>query len=355
MESRYRKLLALAATFVLLLGAACSGDDESPPPADEVAETPEPDPICPLSGADATEDDIDRPAIAVKIENNPSAYPLSGLEDAEVVYEELVEGGLTRFMAIYHCTDTNKAGPVRSARVVDPPIMSPYTRILAAAGGNAIVRKALDKSNIIVIDEDTPGGALRRISRPGITLEHTLYGSTTKIRKVAQKRFEDPPAAGIFAFGDLPSGGSKAKSVTLFFSASRPIEYKWSGDAWERTESGSAFTVEGGEQIAPENVIVEFHRINYSRKIVDPAGNPSIEIMDPVGQGEALVFRDGRVFEATWSRKAITDRVVYEYDGEEIPLAEGTTWVALLPNTKGEVKGSFEVKPALKKSGKKKN
>ena len=353
MASKNRKLLALLTGALLLVGAACSGDEETPPPAEDVAETPEPDPICPLTGADASEDDVDRPAIAVKIENNPAAYPLSGLQDAEVVYEELVEGGLTRFMAIYHCTDTNKAGPVRSARVVDPPIMSPYTRILAAAGGNAIVRKALDKSNIIVIDENTPGGALRRISRPGITLEHTLYGSTEKIRKVAQKKFEDAPAPGIFAFGDLPSGGDKAKSVTLFFSASRPIEYKWNGDAWERSESGSAFTIEGGEQIAPENVIIEFHRINYSRKIVDPAGNPSIEIMDPVGKGQALVFRDGRVFEAEWSRKAITDRVVYEYNGEEIPLSEGTTWVALLPNTKGEVKGSFQIKPTPKKGSKK--
>lgn len=348
MASSKRLLGALLAGLVLF-GAACSNDDTEPEiPA--VAESPEPEPICPLSGADAPATKVTQPAVAVKIENSPAAYPLSGLHDAEVVYEELVEGGLTRFMAIYHCTDTAKAGPVRSARVVDPPIMSPITRILGAAGGNAIVRKELDKAKVVVVDENTPGGALRRISRPGITLEHTLYGNTSKIRKVGSEKYDDPPQEGIFLFGDAPAGGEKAKSVTLFFSRANPIRYTWKNDAWERSQLGTAFQVEGGT-IKVDNVIVEFHKIDYSRKIVDPAGNPSIEIVDPVGKGHALVFRDGRVFEATWSRKAITDRVVYTTkDGDEIALAEGTTWVALLPNDKGEVKGSFEIRP--KKSGK---
>ena len=347
------RLLALVLAGTLVFGAACSGNEEAAPETNDTAAAPEPDPICPLSGADASPGDIERPAVAVKIENSPAAYPLSGLDDAEVVFEELVEGGLTRFMAIYHCTDTKKAGPVRSARVVDPPIMSPITRILAAAGGNAIVRKELDKAKIVTIDEDTAGNALRRIDRPGITSEHTLYGNTATIRKVGAEKFDDTPQEGIFKFGDVPDGGSKAKSVTMFFSPARPIVYQWSGDAWKRSESGSPFTVEGGEQIAVDNVIIELHRINYSKTIVDPAGNPSIEIADPVGKGEALVFRDGQVFEATWSRKAITDRVVYTGEnGEEIPLAEGTTWVALLPNDKGQVKGSFEIKPSPKKGKK---
>ena len=352
MANDRKKLVALLVSGLLLFGAACSNDEEAPSEP-EVAATPEPEPICPLSGAEGQAEQLERPAIAVKIENSPAAYPLSGLDDAEVVYEELVEGGLTRFMALYHCNDTSKAGPVRSARVVDPPIMSPFTRILAAAGGNAIVRKALDKANIITVDENTPGGALRRISRPGITSEHTLYGNTEKIRKVGSKKFSDPPAAGLFKFGELPEGGRTAKSVTLYFSQADPIVYSWKGGQWERTQHGEPFEVEGG-RIAVDNVIIELHKVDYSKKLFDVAGNPSIEIADPVGTGEALVFRDGQVFEVTWSRKAETDRVVYETaDGEEIALAEGTTWVALLPNNKGQVKGSFEVKPSEKGSKKK--
>jgi hypothetical protein len=343
-----RRIAASLLALFLVVGVACSSD-EPEAPTDDVVETPEPDPTCPLTGAPAGDDEASRPAVAVKIENSPAAYPLSGLGEAEVVFEELVEGGMTRFMAIYHCTDTKKAGPVRSARVVDPPIVSPFTRILAAAGGNAHVRKALDKANIVTIEEDTAGGALRRISRPGITSEHTLYGNTETIRKVGSKKFDDAPQEGIFRFGDIPSGGEKATSVTLFFSQADPIVYKWSGSAWERSQHGEPFQVEGGK-ISMDNVIVELHKINYSKKIVDPIGNPSIEIADPVGSGEALVFRDGKVFEATWSRRAVTDRVVYETEGgEEIALKEGSTWVALLPNSKGEVKGSFQILPAQKK------
>lgn len=353
MASDRRRKLVAALGALLILGVACSNDP--PPETREVAETPEPDPICPLNGSEASTDVIERPAVAVKIENSPAAYPLSGLDDAEIVFEELVEGGMTRFMAIYHCTDTKKAGPVRSARIVDPPIMSPITRILAAAGGNAIVRRALDKANIITIDENTPGNALRRIDRVGISSEHTLYGNTEAIRTVGAKEFDDQPPAGVFKFGDVPPDGRTANTVTLYFSQADPIVYKWTGGAWDRSQHGEPFQVEGGK-ISVDNVIIELHTINYSRKIVDPAGNPSIEIADPVGSGDALVFRDGQVFEATWSRKAITDRVVYKAaDGEEMALSEGTTWVALLPNDKGEVKGSYEIKPSPKKKKKKKD
>ncbi len=350
MASSLIRGLSASLCCALLLGAACSGTDEPPPEETSPTAAAEPEPICPLSGAEASSDEIERPAVAVKIENSPAAYPLSGLGEAEVVFEELVEGGLTRFMAVYHCADAKKVGPVRSARIVDPPIMSPITRILAAAGGNDIVRAALNKAKIVTIDEDTPGNALRRISRAGVSSEHTLYGNTTTIRKIGAKKFDDPPPEGIFRFGDMPDGGRKARSVTLFFSQADPIVYQWKGGSWTRSQHGEPFQVEGGD-IEVDNVIVELHKVNYSKRLFDVAGNPSIEIMDPVGSGDALVFRDGQVFEATWSRKAITDRVVYSTDdGDEIALAEGTTWVALLPNTKGEVKGSFEIKPSPKKN-----
>ena len=353
MASKARALTAAAVSLLLIMGVACSSDEPETPDV-EVAETPEPDPVCPLTGASATDEEAARPAVAVKIENSPAAYPLSGLGDAEVVFEELVEGGMTRFMAVYHCTDTKKAGPVRSARIVDPPIMSPITRILAAAGGNALVRKALDKANIITIDENTKGGALRRIDRPGISAEHTLYANTEAVRNAGEKKFDDPPTPGIFKFGGIPSGGRPAKTVTLNFTQNDPIVYKWSGGGWERSQHGSPFSVEGPDLIV-DNLIVELHKVNYSKKLFDVLGNPSIEIADPIGSGEALVFRDGKVFDATWNRKAITDRVVYETkDGEEIALKEGTTWIALLPNSKGQVKGSFQVQPSGKKGSKKK-
>ena len=331
----------VAASLVFTVTAACSDDPEPTP--DAVAPTPTEDPSCPLSGREVPGNvDATRPAVAVKIENSPVAYPLSGLEDAEIVFEELVEGGLTRFMAIYHCTDVRKAGPVRSARIVDPALMSSITLIMANAGGNDIVRKALDKAGIVVIDEDVAGKAMTRIPRPGISLEHTLYGNTELLREIGQKKFDSPPPGGLFSFGAPPPGGKKAKGVTLHFVASSDITYRWNGSKWLRFQEGERFMSEANGQVAVDNLIIEQHTVNYSKTIVDAAGNPSIEIADEIGTGTAVLFRDGQIFKGKWTRKSLDSPVVYTTNGGAVfTLQEGNTWIELVPNNKGEVKGSW--------------
>ena len=344
MRSRARYLAALLLAPLVILGA-CDGGNEADPGGDAAPEATEA-PKCPLTGLDVPGGvDPERPAVAVKIENNPVAYPLSGLEDAEVVFEEKVEGDLTRFMAIYHCTDAKKAGPVRSARIVDAAIMSPITLIMANAGGNEIVRKELDKTGIITIDEDAAGRAMRRIERAGVSLEHTLYGNTVALRKLGAKKFDDPPPADLFTFGDAAAEkGKRTKKFTLNFSPSRSISYRWSGKGWLRSDNGQPLKAEGGGQIEVDNVIIEQHEVNFSRQLVDVAGNASIDIADPTGSGVAILFRDARMFKGRWKRKSLKDPVVYTTKaGAELALAPGTTWIELLPNNKGEVKGSFTI------------
>jgi Protein of unknown function (DUF3048) N-terminal domain/Protein of unknown function (DUF3048) C-terminal domain len=298
---------------------------------------------CPLSGREPKNEKLlDRPAVAVKVENNPAAYPLSGLEKAEIVYEEPVEGGLTRFMAMYHCTDAAKVGPVRSSRTVDPAIMTPTTRILAAAGGNAIVRKALDKGNVVLIDEGGSNGALRRVARPGISSEHTLYGDTVKLRRVGSKRFDRPPSRESYEFGDLDGKSKKASTVTITFSGALTVTYEWKHGRWFRSDDGEPLVAESGKQIAVDNVLIEEHDVNFSKTIVDVAGNPSVEIADVTGRGRAVLFRDGRAIRGRWIRDSVKDAVHFETtDGDEMSLHEGTTWVELVPSPRGELKGSF--------------
>ncbi|HEX2180590.1 MAG TPA: DUF3048 domain-containing protein, partial [Actinomycetota bacterium] len=134
MRTRILCLLLLVA----LVAAACGDDSEpqatrSPTPSES---PPPPEPIrCPLTGVEAGAVDINRPALAVKIDNHPRARPQTGLETADIVYEELVEGGLTRFMGVYHCGDAGDLGPVRSARAVDPDILVQYAPVLFAYSG----------------------------------------------------------------------------------------------------------------------------------------------------------------------------------------------------------------------------
>ena len=125
---------------------------------DHVAgEAKTPPPVCPLTGAPAPHGTIpDRPVLAVKIENLPEARPQAGLDRADIVYEEPVEGGITRFIALFQCDEANQVGPIRSGRTTDPEILVQYGKPpLAYSGGAGQVRKA-----------DRPRGAHRHLRRP---------------------------------------------------------------------------------------------------------------------------------------------------------------------------------------------
>jgi hypothetical protein len=332
-------VLALAVGAAFLLG----GRDVPVIGSIKDAVAPEPK-TCPLSGLEPdSESVLDRPAVAVKIENAAVAYPLSGLDEAEVVFEELVEGGVTRFMAIYHCTDSEKAGPVRSARIVDPAIVSPITKILAYSGQNAPVLKALEGAGIVRIDEDAAQGALERIPREGVSSEHTLYAHTKELRKIGQKEFGDPPPEDLFEFGEVQDSAKSATSITINFNPVNTIRYDWSGEGWQRFEGDTPFVMENGDQISVQNVLIEEHTVNLSDTIVDVVGNPSLEIANETGSGRAVLFRNGKAIKGTWTREEIESPPVFETkDGDRFVFAPGTIWIELVPDDQGEVKGSFK-------------
>jgi hypothetical protein len=298
---------------------------------------------CPLTGeAPKDESVLDRPAVAVKIENAAVAYPLSGLEKADIVFEEAVEGGITRFMAIYHCRNTSKAGPVRSARLIDPAIMTPTTRLLAFSGANNPVLEALGDADVVTLTESDVGQAMRRIPRAGVTSEHTLYANTAKLRKLGTKRFDDPPPGDSYDFGEPAGRARRARRVTIDFSGATQIVYDFEDGRWLRSQAGEPFMSSSGTQIAADNVLVEEHKVVFSKTIVDVAGNPSIEIADPTGSGRAVLFRDGRAVAGRWIRESIEASVRFETrSGDPMVLKPGTTWVELVPSDRGEVKGSF--------------
>ncbi len=329
-------VVVLAVVAFLLMGNRDGG------PLEAVGDLIDPEPAtCPLTGVEPDKEPVlERPAVAVKIENNPVAYPLSGLEDAEIVYEELVEGGQTRFMALYHCTDAPKAGPVRSSREVDAAIMTPITRILAAAGGNDTVRSTLSESRIFLVDETDSGEAMQRIPREGISMEHTLYADTAALRKLGRKQFDEAPPEDVFRFGELEGKAGKAATISIEFGAASS-SYQWDGDGWLRFDEGQALMSESGEQISVDNVIVEEHQIDYS-PITDVTGARSTIITDVTGTGRAVLFRDGRVIKGSWERETVEGPVRFVTKaGDEMVLAPGTTWIELVPSNKGEAKGSF--------------
>jgi hypothetical protein len=300
-------------------------------------------PTCPLTGEEPRrEAALDRPAVALKIENAAVARPLSGLEKADLVYEELVEGGETRFMAFYHCSDAGEGGPIRSARLVDPAILKPKTLILGYSGGNQTVINALDEAGVVSIDETNAGDAMERVPREGVSSEHTLYADSAAVRRLGAKRYDDPPPDDLFEFGDLQDGAKRASSISLNFGGASEITYEWSDGAWLRAQDGEPFMTEAGSQIGPTNVLVEVHKIGLS-EVVDVTGTPSPQIQDETGSGKAVLFRNGRAIVGKWERESTDEATRFvAKNGDAMVFAPGSIWVELVPSETGEVKGSFD-------------
>jgi hypothetical protein len=345
MRSSPRPYLAVAFAALLVLGACTGEGDEAPGPVahaaePEPAESPEPPPDwCPLTGEDpAAGVDVARPAVAVKIENSPAARPQSGLEKADVVFEERVEGGITRFLAIYHCGTSGKAGPVRSGRFDDPKIALPFTRLLAASGSNAIVEREMGKRKMVYLDEDSTDALFR--DPPGFTSIHSLFVDTKKLLKTAIAEKLPPPSYEAFAFGPIEEDAKTARSVSLNFTDANTIEYQWRGGSWERTEAGAPFMTAAGDPIAVTNVLVQLVKVDNSNSIFDSTGSPSPDIALENAKGKLLLFRDGRVIKGRWSiGKAGRIPVYKTKEGNPLTFAEGTTWVELVPSKAGEIKG----------------
>jgi hypothetical protein len=331
---------------LLVVTAACSGDDEppAPPPAAVVTPSPTPTPetTCPLTGQDPRGGvDIGRSAIAIKVEDSPEARPQSGLEHADLVFEEIVEGGITRFMAIFHCDDATKIGPVRSARFDDPKIAKPFTKILIYSGANAIVQGELEHRKMLAFEEmDISGSALYR-DPPGSLEVHSLFANSQEIRKLRFAKRARPPER-IFEFGPIDANAKKARSVRVNFTAGNTIEWRWQGNSWRRFEAGQPFFSGTGDQIAVPNVLIQEVEVDHSCCIRDVAGNPSPDIKLE-GTGKALLFRDGKVIKGTWSISSRKEAPVFETkSGEPLVFAPGSIWVELVPSKTGEVKGGID-------------
>ena len=256
------------------------------------------------------------------------------------MFEEVVEGGITRFMAIYHCGSSKQAGPVRSARFDDPKIVTPFTRILAFSGANSIVERELKARRLVPLDEDNTTDELFRVPE-GVLELHNLFANSEGLRRIAVQRKVGPPLENIFTFGELPKKAKKARSVSVNFTASNTIEYRWQGGLWKRYEAGAPFVSVTGTQIAVPNVLVQEVDVSNSTTIFDVAGNPSPDI-SLIGKGRLLLFRDGKVIKGTWLNPEDGGVPAYQTkQGETLTFAPGPVWVELVPSSKGSVKGSF--------------
>lgn len=271
----------------------------------------------------ASFEDRNRPAIVVKIDNVEDARPPVGINRADVVYEELVEGGLTRLAAVFHSRGSDPVGPVRSARSTDVHLFPMLNRpLFANSGGNAGVRYEMSQSTLVDVGNSVVPPAYYRDDNR--VVPHNLFTSTTELWNAMGSRGGTPPA--LFSFrgpnAALPASAQPISGVTIRFPTR--IDYDWNGTGWTRTQSGRRHVDSDGVQIAPANVIVQF--VPYKQSASDP-NSPEAVV---TGSGDAWVLTAGKMILGTWSRADDQSVSVYtDSEGKPITLTPGTTWVEL--------------------------
>ncbi|HUG86195.1 MAG TPA: DUF3048 domain-containing protein [Euzebya sp.] len=302
-------------------------------PAPPTATATEEEATYPLTGEPADDTArLDLPALGVKIDNAAAARPQLGLAQADIVIEELVEGGVTRFLAIFHSNDPGEAGPVRSGRDVDADLFPPFQGILAISGAAAPTYNVLFSAGLTVFEEGQAGGAIYRVGdRPA---PHNLNALTDRLWQAGA---DQPAAVEPWPFDrEVPDGGTDVEAFVAPFSDDYTHSWAWRAqdDLFERGQNGTRHLTAEGHQLAAENIIYASVQIG-SGGGVDVSGTSTVS-MDLISGGPATFFRDGQMFTGTW-RKTSRD-AQFEWldtDGRPFPLAPGRTWVELQPSGLG--------------------
>jgi hypothetical protein len=287
-------------------------------------------PLAPLTGIPIPAD-LERPALAVKIDNHVRARPQMGLEQADLVFDFRAEG-VTRFLAVFHSQLPDALGPVRSSRTSDFDLLWALDEpIYASSGGNATVMAGLGSIPVHALTNQTRSEYYREGGRPA---PHNLYVHPNDLLALVSDGGPPEPWFQYRADGaELPAGAEAIESVTVDFTDTPTVGFEWSGEreGWLRTQDGSPHLAEGGEQLAPTNVVIMI--TTYGVSAAD-AKSPEV---DSVGSGTLVVLTDGHVVVGTWRRDAPSDKpVLLDADGNEITLTAGQTWV-LYPE-KGQVR-----------------
>jgi len=274
--------------------------------------------------------DNNRPVLAVKIDNVGRARPQAGINQADVVIEELVEGSLTRLIGLFHSTPSNPIGPIRSVRLSDVAILSNLNRpLLANSGANPGTMAALNNSPIIDIGalSQTPARFYRSSDRPAPA---NLF-STTDDLWAAGEGSDAGAAPALFSFRRPdragPPGAEIVSGVDIDFGSTF-VNYRWSESrqGWLRRQDGSPHVDISGVQVAPTNLIVQM--VEYTPTPF-AAITPEAHV---VGEGEAWVFSEGEMRRGRWVRPDLEAPTRFIDDaGTEIELLPGTTWIALAP------------------------
>jgi Protein of unknown function (DUF3048) N-terminal domain/Protein of unknown function (DUF3048) C-terminal domain len=330
--------LVAAATAASFLIADCSSGTGTAPARPDAAKrpvpvtpraTPTPTPtkpkgplVDPFTGERVAEL---KPVLAVKIDNIVYARPQTGLQSADIVYVIPVEGGLTRFMAVYSAHVPPVVGPVRSARQSDLDLLAQFGRpAFAWSGATPHLVPFIERAPVADLYALQVGGYYRSGSR---SAPYNLYANTKQL--LAEAKGAAVARDIGFRFGALPAGGTAVASYSVKYPAAS-YTFRWSAKAkrWLAWIDGAPAEATEGGQLGGSTVVIQYTQITTSR-FEEYGGRPPYA--KSTGSGTALILRNGRVYQVRWSRPSLGVGTTYTLDGKRMLFAPGQVWVVLAP------------------------
>ncbi len=329
-----RPVAALTAIALSLTLAACGGDDEKGekrPDSQPVAGGTKLAALWPLTGEPVNGSTPDRPVLVTKIDNSSNSQPQVGLDKADLVTEELVEGGYTRLAVFFYRHLPKTAGPVRSMRATDIGIVKPAHGVLVGSGAAGQTLGRLKGAKITYFTEGGPG-FFREGSR---SAPYNLMVDLPKLAKTVRKKAVVP--ASYLPWGKEAdfTGTQPAKTINAVFSRTHTTSWRFQGGKYRDQNSYAA----EGKLFVPDSILVVRVRLTDAG-YTDPAGNPVPETIYS-GKGQFQLFHNGEVVRGTWKKKSRQTPIQLSTAAGALKVPAGHVWVELVPTDKDGGRVSF--------------
>ncbi len=328
--------LAVVAIGVVVAVVATQGKKVDAARVPPTTTTAAPVPTCPLTGAPAPGGTVPaRPALGIKIGNYPDDRPSSGLNQADIVYEEPVEGAITRLVAVFQCQTAPLVGDIRSARQPDSGILSQFSNpLFVHAGGIDPVIALMQASPLIDKNLYSGSNGSAIIQQPGRVAPYSTFVNTATLW--ALEPSDTTPPAPIFQYSATMPAGSVAgsgASVHIPFSSSSDVTWQWDATTgtYLRFYSGQPDKLLDGAQTAAADVVIMTVPTITGPWVENSEGGHEVEV-SATGSGPVTVMRNGVAITGTWTRASLTQPATLTTSGgAPITLQPGNSWVELAP------------------------
>lgn len=285
--------------------------------------------ISELTGLEVTEAQSKLPTTAVMIENSPAARPQSGLEQADLVFEAIAEGGITRFSALYQESKPQNIGPIRSLRPYYIDLFKPFDAPIAHVGGSAEALSQVRTQNIKTLNQMSNAGAYSRVTHR--YAPHNVYTSRQRLLDLQKQKDWSKSDFKGYARAEEANPAKMPQATKINFDISSfnynvAYEYDPDNNHYKRQMAGRPHTdADSSKQIAPAVVIALVMRRSQ---------NGIYSVYRTTGSGQMYVFQDGKAIQGTWSKQNRSSQFVFETEGKEtLALTPGKTWVTLVANS----------------------